>query len=336
VLAGLLAQAPIADDRVLQGPGIGLDCAILDLGDTLLVLKSDPITFASEDIGWYAVQVNANDLATTGATPRWMLATLLLPENQTTEKLVSKIGQQLFDACRGLGISLIGGHTEITYGLTRPILSATMIGEVRRDKLVSPTGAKAGDVLLLTKGVPIEATAILAREFSIRLTQGESQNGLKPEEIAQALDFLFHPGISVLQDARVALKAGEVHAMHDPTEGGIYTAIWELAQASGHDLWFNPEAVPVPELSAKICQVLGVDPLAAIASGALLLAVPLGSVKSICSALMEAGIPCATIGKVLEPSQKPQAWQPAVGGKCLVPDPARDEIARLMETKKAP
>lgn len=333
MLASLLAQAPIADERVLQGPGIGLDCAILDLGETLLVLKSDPITFASDDIGWYAVQVNANDIATTGATPRWMLATLLLPENQTSEELVSKIGQQLFDACRELGISLIGGHTEITYGLTRPILSATMIGEVEREKLVSPAGATTADVLLLTKGVPIEATAILAREFSARLAQGEGQTGLKPEEIAQALDFLFHPGISVLKDARVALQAGEVHAMHDPTEGGIYTAIWELAQASGHDIWFDPAAVPVPELSAKICRVLGVDPLAAIASGALLLAVPQVSVNSVCSALIEAGIPCATIGNVLEASQKPQAWQPAAGGKRLVPDPARDEIARLMETQ---
>ncbi len=139
------------------------------------MLKSDPITFATDDIGWYAVQINANDIATTGSTPRWMLATLLLPENQTSPDLVEHIFKQINQAAGALGISLIGGHTEITYDLNRPILMGTLLGEVERSKLIVPSGAQPGDQLLLTKGVPIEATALLAREFSISVEAGIEQ-----------------------------------------------------------------------------------------------------------------------------------------------------------------
>lgn len=140
MLARLLNQTEIKDDRVLVGPGIGMDCAVLDLGEKLLVLKSDPITFATDEIGWYAVQINANDLATTGATPRWMMVTVLLPEGKTDEALIQEINDQLQQACAKLGISVIGGHTEVTYGIDRPLLSSTLIGEVEREKLITPRG----------------------------------------------------------------------------------------------------------------------------------------------------------------------------------------------------
>ncbi|MCB8942785.1 MAG: AIR synthase, partial [Ardenticatenaceae bacterium] len=226
LLAQLLAQAPVFDERVIVKPGIGLDCAVIELGDTLLVFKSDPITFATDEIGWYLVQVNSNDIATTGATPRWLMVTMLLPEGQTTADLVTTINQQLVSACEEKGISLIGGHTEITYGLERPILMGTLIGEVTRDRLITPHKMNAGDHILLTKGIPIEATAILAREFPERL-----QGILSDEELQQAQNFLTEPGISVLREAQLAVDAGEVTAMHDPTEGGLAGALWELAEA---------------------------------------------------------------------------------------------------------
>ena len=162
----MLNKAPIFDNRVLFGPGIGRDCAVVDAGKNLLVFKSDPITFTADQIGWYAVQVGANDIATMGALPRWYLATLLLPEGKTDSSLVENITEQIFAACREMEISLIGGHTEITYGIDRPILVGTMIGEVARHELVTPQGIHAGDHILLTKGVPIEGTAILAREVT--------------------------------------------------------------------------------------------------------------------------------------------------------------------------
>ena len=260
LLQRILAQAPVFDRRVLLGPGIGLDCAVLDLGETLLVLKSDPITFASDTIGWYAVQVNANDIATSGATPRWLLLTTLLPEGRTNEELVEKISQQVFSACRSLEISVIGGHTEITHGLDRPILAGTLIGEVAHNALVTPRGATPGDHILLTKGVPIEATAILAREFPERL-----RPEMDEAEIQAAAAYLTDPGISVVHEARTACRAGRVTAMHDPTEGGLAGALWELAEACGHSLVFWPEAVQVPPLAGRVCRIFGLDPLATIA-----------------------------------------------------------------------
>jgi hydrogenase maturation factor len=328
LLARLLAETPVQDPRVLLGPGIGLDCAVIQAGQGLLVLKSDPITFATDAIGWYAVQVNANDVVTTGATPRWLMATLLLPEGKTTPELVWQINNQIQAACRELDISVVGGHTEITSGLDRPIVVGTLVGEVGQERLITPRGALPGDRLLLSKGVPIEATALLAREFPERLRQA---GGLSEAEIQQAQAFLYYPGISIAREAMLATQAGVVHAMHDPTEGGLYTALWELAEACGHSLLADPARVPVPELSARICRILGLDPLAAIASGALLMAVPAGEAHKICAALQSAGIRCAEIGRILEQPGPPTAWQQAADRQTVLPRPGRDAIAALYE-----
>ena len=324
VLGRLLARAPVLDERVVLGPGIGLDCAVLDLGERLLVFKSDPITFATQDIGWYAVQVNANDIATTGATPRWFLATALMPEGRTTENLLTSISEQLFSACRELGISVIGGHTEITHGLERPILVGTLVGEVARGGLVTPRGACPGDKILLTKGVPVEATAILANEFPARL-----RPELSEAEIAEAAAFLYHPGISIVKDARIALTAGKVTAMHDPTEGGLAAALWELADACGHCLVVQPENIRVPRLAARICHIFGLDPLATIASGALLLTCAAQDARAICQALQAEGIPASVIGQV---EDGPAAvWQTIHAVRHVFPRPECDEIGKVYQ-----
>ncbi len=293
LLERLLSQAPTTHERLLLGPGIGLDCAVLEVDSSLIVLKSDPITFATDEIGWYAVQVNANDIATTGAIPRWLLITLLLPEGKSTAQMVNQIGEQVFDACREIGITLVGGHTEITVGLDRPIIIGTLIGEVDRQNLITPRGANPGDRILLTKGVPIEATSLLAREFPHRLRQSLSQ-----EEINLARAFLRDPGISVLLEARLAVQTGRVTAMHDPTEGGLASALWELAKASNRTLVIDLTAVPVPPISARICQLFDIDPFSAIASGALLFTVAESDASIIQRAIQAAGILCAEIGEV--------------------------------------
>jgi hydrogenase maturation factor len=291
----------------------------------LLVFKSDPITFATEEIGWYAVHVNANDIATTGATPRWFLMTLLLPEGTATKGQVEQIGQQIFQACREIGAEVIGGHTEITYGLPRPIVLGTMIGEVAHERLVTPRGARPGDRLLLTKGVPIEATAILAREFPDRLAPF-----LSPEELDRARAFLHDPGLSILRDAQVAINSGRVTAMHDPTEGGVAAALWELAIASGCSLTIDLDEVPIPPLSRRICEAFGLDPMASIASGALLLTAPPEESFTIRNALESGGVPCAEIGRV--DAGPPAVWLDRPDGKGVLPRPTQDEIARFFET----
>ena len=310
--------------ELILGPGIGLDCAVIDVGDRLLALKSDPITFVTEAIGWYAVQVNANDIATVGGRPRWFLPTLLLPENETNAELVEGIMEQVRRACSKLGILLVGGHTEVTHGLDRPLLAGMMIGELSREELVTPRGAQPGDTLLLTKGVPIEGTVILAREFEHQL-----RGDLGAGEIQLAKDFLFSPGISVVRDSQLACQAGRVHAMHDPTEGGIAAALWELAAASGRTMLIDPHLIPVPQVSNKICRLFELDPLASIASGALLLSVHPEDAQQIGGALKRGGIPCAAIGRV-------EAGEAVVfaleeGKRRPFPRPQRDEIAKLFD-----
>ena len=321
-LARLLAKAPVTDPRVVVRPGIGMDCAVVEAGDELWVFKSDPITFATDEIGWYLVQVNANDIATTGALPRWLLVTLLLPEGRTTAESAEGIMDGIYSACREMGISVIGGHTEITFGLERPIAVGTLVGGVPRDKLVTPRGCSTGDRVLLTKGVPIEATAILAREFPARL-----ESKLTGEEIERAKRFLHEPGISILRDAQIALRAGRVTAMHDPTEGGLATALWELAEASGRAILFDPAAVPIPALSARVCAVFDLDPLAAIASGALLLTAPEGDAEAIRRELENQRIVCEVIGEVREGLVEVRVKE---SGE-LLRRPERDEIARVFE-----
>ena len=293
LLESIIQKAPISDYRLVLGPGTGVDCAVVDNGDKYLVLKTDPITFTTENIGWYAVQINVNDIVTTGAKPVWMMASILLPEKLTTKDLVEKISSQLFSACRELDISFIGGHTEITYGINRPIIAATIIGEVEKSEFISAKGVNVGDKVLLTKGIPIEATAIIANEFGDKLT-----NILTFDEMQQAKNYLFTPGISIYKDALLARACGGISAMHDPTEGGLAAALWELSIASQKSILFYPDKVFIPEVSKKICKHFGLNPLNVISSGALLMTASPKTSQQIINKLNENNIICSEIGIV--------------------------------------
>ena len=322
-LARLLARYAPTDPRVVLGPGVGRDAAVISFGDRYLVAKTDPITFASDEIGWYAVNVNANDVACTGATVRWFLTTLLLPGGQASPQLVDTIFDQVADACRKLGIEMVGGHTEITYGLDRPIVVGCMLGEVMPERLVRSDGAQPGDVLIVTKGIAVEGTAIIARE------KADDLAGLDRSLLERCQGFLYDPGISVVRDAAVATTAGTVHAMHDPTEGGLATGLRELGEAAGVGLVVNEAAIPVLPETHTLCTRLGLDPLGLIASGALLMAVAPGDAGAVLDALEEAGIAAARIGRVVERGQG-VVLSNATGERPL-PVFERDEIARLFE-----
>ncbi len=293
-LADLLGRYAHHDPRVVVGPQVGEDTAVVDFGDRYLVAKTDPITFATDQIGWYAVHVNANDLATSGAMPRWLLATLLLPEGKTTERLVETILAQIHDACEELGIALVGGHTEVTTGLDRPIVVGHLLGEVDKDKLVRTSGAMVGDDLILAKGIAIEGTAIIAREMAEDLRQRGYDEGW----IDRAQRFLYDPGISVWREARLAIEAVPVHSMHDPTEGGLATGIHEMARASNAGAWLDMDRVPILPQCAELCRTYGLDPLGLIASGALLLAVAPQDSARLLAAYDQAGVSASIIGQL--------------------------------------
>jgi len=312
-----------SDERVILGPGIGHDAAVISFPDRYLVAKSDPITFATEDIGWYAVHVNANDIACTGATPRWFLVTLLLPQSGTDERLVDEIFEQIANTCEQLDIALVGGHTEITHGLDRPIVAGFMLGEVAADALIRPDGARPGDILLLTKGIAVEGTAIIAREREGQLV------GVDGALIERSQQYLYEPGISVVRDAIVATAAGEVHAMHDPTEGGLATGLWELAEAAKVGLVVDEAAIPILPETRVLCEALELDPLGLIASGALLLAVAPHHADGIVAALEADCISAASIGRVVEAGEGVTLH--SEGGTVRLPRFYRDELTRLFE-----
>lgn len=320
-LAALLARWPVTDSRVILGPKPGEDAAVIDVGAAhYLVAKTDPITFTTDELGWYAVHVNANDIAATGGVPHWYMSTLLLPGGSADRAMVEPIYEQVQTACASLGISVVGGHTEITHGIDRPIMSGTMFGLVEKTKLVRTGGAQPGDMLLLTKGYPIEATAIIAREMGERLA-----GRLPADFLSRCANYLREPGISVVKDARIAMETGRVHAMHDPTEGGVATGLWELADASGRRLVVDPKSGELRD-AVRLCEAVGIDPAGAIASGALLLAVHPDDAKAITAALEAGGVAAYDVGRVEE---GPAAVVTA-DGQPLV-RPARDEIARLFD-----
>jgi hydrogenase maturation factor len=295
-LERLLKRNKIKDPRVIVGPGIGEDAAVIDTGGSrYLIAKTDPITFTADEIGWYAVHINANDIATKGGRPLWYLATLLLPEDLTTEPVAEKIFDDTMKACKSIGVSLIGGHTEITGELSRPIVVGQMLGEVEKRKLVRTNGARRGDRILLTKGIAIEGTALIARE-----REAEMFTVLGEQRLMRARKFLHKPGVSVLEDAFAAMESGTIHAMHDPTEGGLATALHEVALAAGVGMQVDAASVPVFPETQAICNHYHMDPMGVIASGALLIILPPKEVEKVMAALRSRGIRAADIGEVTD------------------------------------
>ncbi len=319
-LARLLAdhlEAEVPD--ILVGPAVGEDAAAIDLGDNCLVVANDPITFATEAIGHYVVHVNANDVATMGARPRWFLVTILLPP-ESTDAQVEEIFVDVSAACREVGAALCGGHTEICAGLEKPLLVGTMMGTVPSDKVLRTGAARPGDGVWCTKRVPLEATALLARE------QPDWARGhLGPTRWRRCMDLLHDPGISVVKEALAAAAAG-ARSLHDPTEGGLATGLHELADAAGVGLEIDLGALPMDADGIALCSAAGVDPLGALASGALLIVGSREQGAAIEAAVRAAGVECKPIGEIRPASEGRKLVDG--GRKMELPTFAVDEIAR--------
>jgi hydrogenase maturation factor len=324
-LAELLRLFDTDDPSVVQGPGVGIDVALLDVGaPQLLVAKTDPITFATDAIGYYAVVVNSNDIATCGGIPRWMLATALLPESYANDAMAEDIFRQIADACNRFDITHVGGHTEVTHNLDRPILVATMLGEVERDRYVTSAGAQVGDLILMTKAVAIEGTSIIAREMREDLLR----RGLDESFITRCANMLYEPGISVLREARAAVEAGGVHAMHDPTEGGIATGLWEMCMAANKRIVVYLDKMPVFDECRRLCAEYKIDPLGVIASGCLLMAVAEEAVDRVIVAVQEVGVPCVRVGYVAEGPAEVVAFDGSTF--CPLPRYDQDELTKIL------
>lgn len=316
-LSGLAA----ADPSVLVGAAIGEDAAALDIrADEVLVIASDPVTLAEDALSRYAVLVNANDVATSGAEPRWLLATLLFPVGSTASEIMA-LTADIQAVCAENGIALCGGHTEVSEAVSRPIVVGTMAGTARRDGLMDKRRMCGGDRILLTKAVAVEGTGLLAREFGERLRAA----GMTAEEVAESAAFLDR--IGVLAEARIARSFAGVTAMHDVTEGGLATAVRELGAAGGRRLRLHLDRIPVYPQTARICDLLGLDPLGLIGSGSLLITVASEGAPALAQAIRGAGIEVSEIGEVLEEGQGVEALRG--GAPAVLPSFDRDEVSRL-------
>ena len=314
-------RLPAGDPRLLITPGIGEDTAALDLaGNDTLVITSDPITFVTDRLGYYTVVINANDIATSGAIPQWLMTTLLFPP-ATSASSVRMVMRDISRACRQWNITLCGGHTEITDAVSRPVVIGTLTAALERQDLIQKDRMQAGDHILLTKGVAVEGTAIIAHEFAGRLqTLGVGKAFISK---CQA----FAEEISILPEAAAARRFPGVTAMHDVTEGGLATALAELSTAGGQRLKIDVTAIPVYPQTARLCRLLGIDPLGLIGSGSLLLTCHPEISAKVTAAIQKCGVPVTRIGEVLGAGEGIEARH--CGRAVDWPVFAVDELTRL-------
>ena len=279
----------VEDVDVVVGPRVGEDAAIVRVGDKYLVMHTDPITGAVEGIGWFAINIVANDIAVRGVRPRWFLLTLLLPQD-VGEDGVMTIMEDVNKALIELGGSLVGGHTEYTPGIDRVIASTTAIGI--GDHYVTTSGAKPGDLVLVTKYVALEGTAVLANDFKDELIS----KGIPEEVLYRSRDLIRK--ISVVKEA---LGLADIaSSMHDPTEGGLLQGLLEVAEASGVRLRINVDRIPVLPETKQLFNALGIDPLKSLSSGMLIATVPRSYVQTAIDRLNALGINYSIIGEVIK------------------------------------
>lgn len=303
-------------DEVLLGAGVGEDCAAVKLAPgEIFVISTDPITGTVKDVGMLAIQITANDLASSGAEPVGVMLTVLLPE-EIEEADIRKMMEQVEEACSRFHIQVMGGHTEVTRAVNQPVISVTGVGKVREDRLVSTAGAKPGQDILVTKWIGIEGTSIIAKEKEQELRQRFSEAFV---ETAKGFDQY----LSVVPESQIAAEHG-VSAMHDVTEGGIYGALWEVAEASGIGLEIDLKAIPIRQETVEVCEYFELNPYYLISSGCMLMAADQG--HDLVRKLEAAGIPAAVIGKATDGKAR-RIWNG--GEESYLERPKTDELYKI-------
>ncbi len=317
LLKKILSSLPAKNPDVVLGPQVGIDAAVIKLSDRTLAVTSDPITLAGDLTAYYCVHVNANDLAVMGAIPKFMTIVGLFPPSPA--KAIERVSRDLFTYARQLGITVIGGHTEITRAVKAPILCACMFGPLAGKRIISSAGARPGDVVIMTKSAALEAAAIIAREKTSFL----KKKGFTSRTIGKMKNFLFQPGISILPEAKLSLATG-CSAMHDATEGGILTALWEIAEAAGVRIEIDPEKIPVLPETVHVGRLWKINPLRAISSGALLVTISAKKAGKLLTLLKKAALAATVIGTVRK--GPPTLIDPATGRTF---GPSEDEIVKI-------
>ncbi|TFH06802.1 MAG: hydrogenase [Candidatus Thorarchaeota archaeon] len=280
-----------SDTDVILGPKLGEDAAVIKVGDQVVIAATDPITGSVEDVGWLAIHVNANDIATFGVSPRWFLSSIMLPPGYTPDQL-SRIMSQIDSAAKELDIAVAGGHSEITENISQPIVVGFMMGLAPIDKYVTSSGARPGDSLIVTKTVGIEGTSILATEGSSYLSEKIGEDLIKQGQ-------QLRNSISVVKDGVTAFQTGFIHAMHDPTEGGLSNGVHELCDASEVGCELENDLIPLHDATRQICECFQINPLELISSGSMLISCDSEHALQVVESLASVGIDAVVIGSVV-------------------------------------
>lgn len=277
--------------EVLGRAAVGEDSAIIDFGNDLCIISTDPITGATKDIGKLAIHISCNDVATSGAEPIAVLITILAPPS-TTEEDIEKIMREAEEEANSVNIEIIGGHTEITDAVTRVVISTTVIGKQSRDKLPDLKSIEIGDKVLITKYAGIEGTSIIAKELEEKLI---TKIGHEKLEEAKSMDSM----LSVVKEGKICGDIG-VKYMHDITEGGVLGAVWEASKVTGKGIKVIEESIPMKEITKEISDFLGINPYRLISSGSMLIITESEKVSTINEKLAKIGIKSTVIGEIID------------------------------------
>lgn len=316
----IIDQLTHVRDDILIGPGVGEDCAAIAFGDLACVLTTDPITGATENLGELAVQISCNDIASSGLDPVALLVTLLLPL-EAPEDEPRRIMQEAKVAADKLGVAIIGGHTEFTSAVTRTVVSVTAVGKGPISSLSATSGARPGDIIAISKWAGLEGTAIICAELSQRLLA----LGLSEAQLDEGRSMVDH--LSVLPEGRLASSHG-VHSMHDVTEGGVYGAAWEMAEAAGLGLIIDEDKVPLKPVTQRLSEGLGIDPYRLISSGVMLMAFSPETFEAFKGAAKVQGIPVTAIGELTHSKDK---WIKRGNQLFILEPPDKDELYRVFQ-----
>ena len=286
----VLKQIRTSRPEVLLGASVGEDCAAVALQeDEMFVLSTDPITGTVKDIGHLAIQITLNDLASAGAEPIGVMLTFLLPEKISEAKLRAMM-EQAEAAAHAANVQIMGGHTEVTRVVNQPVVSVVGVGKAKRGRLISTAGARPGMDVIVTKWIGLEGTSIIAKE------REEELLNRYPQALVDAAKN-FDSYLSVLPEAAVAVESG-VSAMHDVTEGGIFGALWEMAESAGVGLEIDLKKIPIRQETVEVCEFFDINPYELISSGSMLMAASDGN--GLVRALTAANIPAVCVGKVTD------------------------------------
>ncbi len=323
LLEKCLSDAVLHDPWVLQGPKPGADAAIVQSTEDLLVVSSDPITFVSAASGLHLLSININDIVTTGGYPRWLNLTYLLPPG-TTEEELKELFSSLGEACKQFEVSLIGGHTEVTDAVTRPVAVGTLIGILKKDRRVDPSRCQAGDFVILVGSISVEGTAILAKE-----KKKDVAKALGKEFQAQAENLMNEPGICIKDAALLASAKYLVNAMHDPTEGGIATALRELSAFCNLGIQIEKNQIPILPETLAISQHFDINPYGLLASGSLLLVLDPDEAERFQESLNQnLNLPAKIIGQLTD--DKTCLWREDGEDWTPIPEFTRDELSQVL------